>query len=42
MKQVAAILLAFIFLFPGTVVAGEKILGKYEVIGDIKKLKGII
>ena len=41
MKQVAAILLAFIFLFPGTVVAGEKILGKYEVIGDIKKLKGI-
>ena len=41
MKQVAAILLAFIFLFPGTVVAGEKILGKYEVIGDIKKLKGV-
>ena len=41
MKQVAAILLAFIFLFPVTVVAGEKILGKYEVIGDIKKLKGV-
>ena len=41
MKQVAAILLAFIFLFPGTVVAGEKILGKYEVIGDIKKLEGV-
>ena len=41
MKQVAAILLAFIFLFPGSVVAGEKILGKYEVIGDIKKLKGV-
>ena len=41
MKQVAVILLAFIFLFPGTVVAGEKIRGKYEVIGDIKKLKGV-
>jgi protein dithiol oxidoreductase (disulfide-forming) len=41
MKQVAAILLAFIFLFPGTVIAGEKIRGKYEVIGDIKKLKGV-
>ena len=41
MKQVAAILLAFIFLFPGTVVAGKKIRGKYEVIGDIKKLKGV-
>ena len=41
MKQVAAILLAFIFLFPGTVVAGEKIRGKYEVIGDIKKLKDV-
>ena len=41
MKQVAAILLAFIFLFPGTVVAGEKIRGKYEVIGDIKKLNGL-
>ena len=41
MKQVAVILLAFIFLLPGTVVAGEKIRGKYEVIGDIKKLKGV-
>ena len=40
MKQAAAILLAFIFLFPGTVAADEKIRGKYEVIGDIKKLKG--
>jgi thiol:disulfide interchange protein DsbA len=40
MKQAAAILLAFIFLFPGTVVADEKIRGKYEVIGDINKLKG--
>jgi protein dithiol oxidoreductase (disulfide-forming) len=41
MKQVAVILLAFIFLLPGTVVAGEKIRGKYEIIGDIKKLKGL-
>ena len=40
MKQAAAILLALIFLFPGTVVADEKIRGKYEVIGDITKLKG--
>ena len=41
MKQLAAILLAFIFLFSGTVSADEKIGGKYEVIGDISKLKGI-
>ena len=41
MKQVAAILLAFIFLFPGTVAAEEKIRGKYEVIGDIKKLNDV-
>ena len=27
-------------MFPGTVVADEKIRGKYEVIGDITKLKG--
>ena len=40
MKQAAAILMAFIFLFPGTVVADEKIRGNYEVIGDITKLKG--
>ena len=40
MKHAAAILLAFIFLFPGAVVADEKIRGKYEVIGDITKLKG--
>jgi thiol:disulfide interchange protein DsbA len=40
MKQAAAILLTFIFLFPGTVAADEKIRGKYEVIGDINKLKG--
>ncbi len=41
MKQLAAILLAFIFLFSGTVSADEKIGGNYEVIGDISKLKGI-
>ena len=41
MKQLAAILLAFIFLFSGTVSADEKIGGKYEVIGAISKLKGI-
>ena len=40
MKHAAAILMAFIFLFPGTIVANEKIRGKYEVIGDITKLKG--
>ena len=40
MKHAAAILMAFIFLFPGTVVADEKIRGNYEVIGDITKLKG--
>lgn len=41
MKQIAATLLAFIFLCPGSVSAEEKIRGKYEVIGDISKLKGI-
>ena len=41
MKQVVAITLAFIFFLPGTILADEKIRGKYEVIGDIKKLKGI-
>ena len=40
MKNAAAILMVLIFLFPGTVVADEKIRGKYEVIGDITKLKG--
>ena len=41
MKQVVAILLALILFLPGQVLADEKIRGKYEVIGDIKKLKGI-
>ena len=40
MKQAAAILLAIFFLLPGMVSADEKIRGKYEVIGDINKLKG--
>lgn len=41
MKQSFALILAFIFLFPNIVVADEKIRGKYEVIGDISKLKGV-
>ena len=41
MKQIVAILLAFIFFIPCPVLANEKIRGKYEVIGDINKLKGI-
>ena len=41
MKQVMAILLAFIFFLPSLVLADEKIRGKYEVIGDINKLKGV-
>jgi len=41
MKQVVAILLAFIFFLPVPVLADEKIRGKYEVIGDINKLKGV-
>mgnify|MGYP001161067202 CR=1 FL=1 len=41
MKQLKAILLILSFLFSGTVSAEEKIGGKYEIIGDINKLKGI-
>ena len=41
MKKVVAILFAFIFFLPGPVIADEKFRGKYEVIGDIKKLKGV-
>ena len=41
MKQVVAILLALILFLPGQVLADEKIRGKYEVIGDINKLKGV-
>ena len=41
MKHVIAILLAVFFLPLSTVLAGEAIRGKYEVIGDINKLKGV-
>jgi len=40
MKHVLALLLAFAILLPLTSFAEEKIRGKYEVIGDLKKLKG--
>lgn len=39
MKKVSTILLAIFLFLPGWVQAGEKIRGKYEVIGDISKLK---
>lgn len=39
MKKVSTILLVVFLLFPGWVQAEEKIRGKYEVIGDISKLK---
>jgi protein dithiol oxidoreductase (disulfide-forming) len=41
MKKLSAILIAVLFLLPGWVQADEKIRGKYEVIGDINKLKNI-
>ena len=41
MKQVVAILSAFIFFLPGPVLADEIIRGKYEVIGDVNKLKAV-
>ena len=41
MKHVAATLLALIFLPLSTVLADEVIRGKYEVICDINKLKGV-
>ena len=41
MKHVIAILLALFFLPLSTVLADEAIRGKYEVIGDINKLKGV-
>ena len=41
MKHVAAILLVLLFLPLSTVLADEVIRGKYEVIGDIDKLKGV-
>ena len=41
MKNAAATLLALFFLPLSTVLADEVIRGKYEVIGDIDKLKGV-
>lgn len=41
MKKVSAILIAVFLLLPGWVQADEKIRGKYEVIGDINKLKNV-
>ena len=41
MKKVSAVLLVVFFLLPGWVQADEKIRGKYEVIGDINKLKDV-
>ena len=41
MKHVIAILLALFFLPLSPVLADEAIRGKYEVIGDINKLKGV-
>ena len=41
MKHVAATLLTLFFLPLSTVLADEAIRGKYEVIGDIDKLKGV-
>jgi protein dithiol oxidoreductase (disulfide-forming) len=39
MKKVSTVLLAVFLFLPGWVQAEEKIRGKYEVIGDISKLK---
>ena len=41
MKKVSAVLLVALFLLPGWEQADEKIRGKYEVIGDINKLKDV-
>ena len=41
MKKFFAVLIAVIFFFPGWVQADEKIRGKYDVIGDIKKLNKV-
>lgn len=40
MKFVLAIFLSLNFLIPVAALAGDKIRGEYEVIGDLKKLKG--
>jgi protein dithiol oxidoreductase (disulfide-forming) len=41
MKKLSAVLLVLFFLLPVGVQADEKIRGKYEVIGDINKLKNV-
>ena len=41
MKKLSAVLLIVFFLLPVGVQADEKIRGKYEVIGDINKLKNV-
>jgi protein dithiol oxidoreductase (disulfide-forming) len=41
MTKVSAVLMMVLFLLPGWVQADDKIRGKYEVIGDINKLKNI-
>jgi thiol:disulfide interchange protein DsbA len=40
MKFVLAVLLSLSFLIPVSALAGDKIRGEYEVIGDLEKLKG--
>ena len=40
-KKTVSNVMVLIFLLPGPVFADEKIRGKYEVIGDINKLKGV-
>ncbi len=40
MKKALSLLILLLFLMPGTACAGEKIRGKYEVIGSLEKLKG--
>ncbi|MBC8287827.1 MAG: DsbA family protein [Nitrospinae bacterium] len=41
MIKVSSLLMAVFLLLPGWVQAGDKIRGKYEVIGDISKLKNV-
>jgi len=41
MKKLSSVLLTIFFFIPGWVLADETIRGKYEVIGDISKLKNI-
>ena len=40
MRKALSLLILLLFLIPGTACAGEKIRGKYEVIGSLDKLKG--